>query len=353
MIKKNRLLIYFLVFAHQAWCQPSTFNKTLDSLLSLKMEVPFNGLILISIGENIAYNKIVGFSDMKKKTPLCEEAQFIIGSISKQFTAVLILREFEAGHLTLNTPIKTYLPKIKQAWADTVTVHHLLTHTHGIPELDKMRHFSELSSHLSFQPGTNYNYSQIGYHLLSLIAEKTSGKSFAKLSSEMFQFCEMEKTFHPDIKKYTQLVKGYSNKGKGVLMENKKGFMNYAAAGGFVSTATDLRRWNNHLFKGHLLKDSNLKRMCSPQPNAIRQHPLFGITQYGYGITISTKDSLLQLGQTGLAPGFCSMNYYFPKSQTSLVILENYIASEEDIKAIFYYHLLILDLFRKIQLENY
>jgi len=83
--------------------------------------------------------------------------------------------------------------------------------------------------------------------------------------------------------------------------------------------------------------------MIKKQEGAIRQHPLFGPLCYGYGITISDKDSLLQVGQTGFAPGFVSMNYYFPQSKTSIIILENIAYGPNDLRTSFYYHTTILD----------
>jgi len=84
-----------------------------------------------------------------------------------------VLREFDKGNIDLFTPIKKYLPELTQSWADTVTIHHLLTHMHGISQLDKPT---------TFKVGTQYSYSQIGYELLAKIIERTSGKSFAELS---------------------------------------------------------------------------------------------------------------------------------------------------------------------------
>ena len=247
----------------------------------------------------------------------------MIGSISKQFTAVLVLREFDKGKIDLFTPIHKYLPELTQSWADTVNVHHLLTHMHGITQLDKPT---------SFKVGTQYSYSQIGYDLLARIVEKTSGKSFAELSENLFVECGMKNTFHPDIKKYNNLVKGYSEIENGKIEFETKTFQNYVAAGSFISTINDLNTWNSLFYNGKLLKSKTMKLLETKQKGAVRNHPIFGITEYGYGITIDTKENILQFGQTGFAPGFISMNFYFPKTKTSVIVLENVAYETDDLK---------------------
>ena len=87
--------------------------------------------------------------------------------------------------------------------------------------------------------------------------------------------------------------------------------------------------------------------MTSKQKNAIRQHPIFGATQYGLGPTVDTKENLLQIGQTGFAPGFLSMDFYFPASKTSIIVLQNINYTVEDFKNKFYFHTKILNILRE------
>ena len=277
--------------------QTTGFAEKIDSLIAAKTDKPFNGIVLIAQNGQTKYLKIHGLADINAKTSLKRDSPFVIGSISKQITAVLVLRELDKGHLALHIPIRQYLPELTQPWADTVTIHQLLTHTHGITELDKS---------LAFTPGTQYAYSQLGYELLGKIAEKTSGKSFAALSEELFEQCDMKNTFHPDSRKNRPLPKGYSAQPDGSLTFEKNSLENYVAAGSFVSTADDLVRWNQLLYNGKLLKPATYQQMITKQKNLVRQHPLFGKTEYGYGITVSGEGKSVQLGQTGYAPGFVS-----------------------------------------------
>jgi len=334
-------IFFFLLFLSTAFGQQ--FDKRIDSLVSSKTTKPFNGIILISQKGMTKYSKIYGYSDIDKKVPLKINDQFVIGSISKQFTAVLVLREFDKGHIDLSTPIHKYLPELTQSWADTVTIHHLLTHMHGIIQLDKPT---------TFKAGTQYSYSQIGYDLLAKIIEKASGKTFAELAKNLFIECGIKNTFHPDIKEYNNLVKGYTENENGKIEFETETFQNYVAAGSFISTAEDLNIWNKMLYSGKLLKNKTMKMMETKQSGAVRNHPIFGVTEYGYGITVDTKENILQYGQTGFAPGFISMNFYFPKTKTSVIVLENVAYETDDLKKTFYYHTEILKIIRN-EIKNY
>ena len=222
-------------------------------------------------------------------------------------------------------------------------IHHLLIHTHGI---------SQLNAPTTFKVGTQYSYSQIGYDLLAKIIEKTSGKSFEDLSKSLFNECGMINTFHPNIKEYDNLVKGYTETENGQIEYETNTFNTYVAASSFISTAEDLNIWNNLFYSGKLLKNKTMKMLKTKQKGAVRDHPIFGNMEYGYGITVDTKDNILQFGQTGFVPGFISMNFYFPKTQTSVIVLENIAYETDDLKKTFYYHTEILKMIRN-EIKNY
>lgn len=324
-------------FQHLFGQENKALSKRIDSLINTKEEKPFKGIIAIAKQGKIQYLTIKGFAEKEKKIPLKRNDQFVIGSISKQFTAALTLRAYDEGKVSLHTPIKEYLPNLKLSWSDTVTIHQLLTHTHGIISLDKP---------LSFKAGTQYAYSQIGYDLIAQILESVYNKTFAALTDELFKKCGMLNSFHPNLKKYKNLVKGYSEQENGKLVFETATFENYPAAGGFISTVDDLIKWNEWLYSGKLFKPATFEMMKTKQPVAIRQHPLFGRTEYGYGITVDNKEELLQLGQTGYTPGFISMNFYFPKTHTSLIILDNVVWHPEELDKAFSYHTKILKFVR-------
>ncbi len=318
--------------------QFSKLTRCLDSLITSDSIKPFNGVVLVCENEKIIYSTAKGYSNINHQKPLRPHDQFVIGSISKQITAVILLREYDAGHVSLSTPIHAYLPELTQSWADTVTIHHLLTHTHGITEINKPT---------AFKAGTQFSYSQIGYDLLAKIAEKTSGKSFSQLAQELFKLCNMGNTCHPETKNYSNLVLGYTETEQNKLIPENNSFQNYVAAGSFISAVEDLNLWNKAFYGGKLLKKETMDMVKTKQPGAIRNHPVFGVTSYGYGITIDLTDNIVQLGQTGFAPGFVSMNFYFPQQQLSVIVLENIAYDTTNLKHTFSHHTAILNQVRR------
>lgn len=333
MSKLKFIIVFILIFISGdcLWAQNS-LEATINGILTSNTEKPFNGVILISRNGKTEYVKAQGFSDIDAKAELEPDDPFVIGSLSKQITAVIVLREYDKGHLKLHTPIREYLPNLKMDWANVVTVHHLLSHTHGIVE-------DGLNQPLAFTPGTQFAYSQTGYRLLAEIAEKVSGKSFSSLSSELFRQCGMANSFHPDV--FSGEVNGYIEEG-GVLRKADPETGIPVAAGRFISTAADLVIWNNCLHGGKILSDGTYKLMITRQKNAVRDHRLFGHTTYGYGITVEDA----QLGHTGMISGFSSLNFYYPGSNSSLVVLSNVQYYPGDLKKNFYYHLQIWEAVR-------
>jgi D-alanyl-D-alanine carboxypeptidase len=128
--------------------QTDEYSAKIDSLIQTTSPRGFNGVILITQNGKTKYSKAFGYSNFENKIPLTLKDNFRIQSNSKQITAVLILKEVEKGNVSLKKPITTYLPDLKQPWADSVTVQQLLNMSAGIVSLDKP---------LAFKPGTDSN----------------------------------------------------------------------------------------------------------------------------------------------------------------------------------------------------
>lgn len=148
--------LLFSLFSEYSFSQIN-LGKSVDSLIRITSPRFFNGVILISGNGRSIYQKSNGYSNLAKKITLNIDDQFLIGSISKQFTATLVLKEIQAGHILAQHTIHHYLPEFKQSWADSVTVQHLLNHTSGIADWEK---------ELAFKPGIKFSYSNINYAIL-------------------------------------------------------------------------------------------------------------------------------------------------------------------------------------------
>jgi D-alanyl-D-alanine carboxypeptidase len=336
------LMLFVYVYLSLSVFGQKKLNSSLDSVLSSKQSDPFSGVVLISEKGKQQYFKTFGFADLNQTVKVKANDKFVIGSISKQITAVLILQLYEKGKIKLTDPISKYLAIVPSSW-DTITIDQLLSHTSGIVRLEKP---------LAFKPGSKFMYSQHGYELLAQITEKVTNTSFAEQSLILFNKCQMKNSCHPSFLKEGEPVTCFTKQINGAIVIETKSLESFPAAGAFVSSAGDLALWNKCLFGGKLINDSTLKIMVTRKRNAVRDHPIFGKTYYGYGITMDSTDGIDQYGQTGFADGFASMDFYFPASQTSVIALENIVYNPDDMKKTFYYHTQILNIVRKNMSEG-
>ncbi|WP_424002487.1 serine hydrolase domain-containing protein [Maribacter sp. IgM3_T14_3] len=333
ILKKVQLMkisLLILTFILLTYCQTNGQSKKenyadltskIDSIVN---DSEFNGVILVSIDSIDIYSKAIGYSDLESKTQIGLNDQFIIGSISKQITAVLILQELEKGNLGLDDKINKYIEGISQPWAEKVTIHHLLTHTHGISDLEKP---------LEFEEGSQFKYSQLGYELLAQILHKVTGKTFEILSTELFEKYGLKNTFHPENKEYKHLVKGYEENENGTLVFATNSLDNYVPAGGFISNAMDLKKWNQKLYAGKLVSKETLELMSTKY--ATRIHPIFDTVEYGYGLLFKDGEEKIQIGALGYSPGFVSACYFYPQTKINVVVLENTARDLDDFKSTF------------------
>ncbi|MFK7950581.1 MAG: serine hydrolase domain-containing protein [Saprospiraceae bacterium] len=310
-------------------------NSKIDSLIS---NTNFNGVIAVAKDTSIIYSNALGFSDFENKKNIKIDNQFVIGSISKQITAVLILQAYEKGKIRLEDTISKYLKDIKQPWVKDINIHQLLTHTHGIVALDQP---------LEFKQGSQFQYSQLGYELLAQILESITNKSFEENSTALFKLYGLNNTFHPKSDGYKNLVKGYVEENEN-LAYSPHSLYNYPAAGSFISNAEDLIQWNYLLYSYQLLKQETLELMKTRY--VTRNHPIFETIEYGYGLLFQEGESTIEIGALGYAPGFVSASYFYPESQLTLVVLENTARNLNDFRETFKIHLKLMKIVKNERL---
>ena len=329
-IFKNTYILTFLILftnCNSFGQKSNNYYAKIDSLIKTTNVRQFNGVILIAENGITKYSKAYGFTNFDKKTELNIDNQFEIMSNSKQITAVLILKEVEKGKIDLYSPIKKYLPKLTQTWADSVTVHQLLNHTHGIDNLDKP---------LLFKPGTDFKYGNLSYILLGKLVEFSSKKTYSEMANELFRNLKMKNSFAYSKEKIQKVVSGHINKENFFKVVNSTQIKEESIpADGIITTAKDLTIWNNNLHKGKILKPETYKLMT--KRTVFAQHNVFGKDKvgYGYGIRICEIDKTKYIGHTGLGDGFASINLYFPKNNLSLIVLENQMNANNDISYYF------------------
>ncbi|CAI9686684.1 beta-lactamase family protein [Elizabethkingia anophelis] len=323
-----KLKIYFLtLFLAGCYAVNGQKNKNykseIDSIVIATQPIEFNGVVMIAQNGKLKYSIARGFKDFEKKIPLNTMTdQYEIMSNSKQITAVLLLQQVDSGIIDLQSPIRKYLPELTQKWADTVTVHQLLNHTHGITDTEKP---------LAFKPGTRFKYGNLSYIMLGKILENKTGQAYKQLAEGLFRKLKMSNTYCYDKNNKHNLVSAYMNKDNN-FVKTKGSFLNddILPAAGIISTPHDLALWNDALYKGRLLKPQTLKQMLTPSTSS--QHQVFGEKEmgFGYNVRIIDEAGLHYYGVTGLGDGFTCLNLYFPDTDVSLIILENQMPEKSE-----------------------
>lgn len=210
-MKKSLSLILTVLVAVTSFAQ-STQPQRLDSLFSsLYAKQIFNGNVLVADKGEVIFKKSYGFADESTKRKINNETIFELASVSKQFTAMGIVMLQKEAKLEYDDKVSKYIPEFD--FYGEVTIRNLLNHTGGLPdymnlfdkEWDKSKFatnadivalFASKKPKVNFQPGDKYEYSNTGYALLALIAERVSGKSFTEhLASTIFNPLGMSNTF--------------------------------------------------------------------------------------------------------------------------------------------------------------
>jgi CubicO group peptidase (beta-lactamase class C family) len=282
---KAAYLILLMIVTSFAYAQVERVNQVVDSCVTNRN---FNGAILIAKNGKIVYLRYTGLANRHYQIPFSDETRFQIFSVTKTFTAVLIMQLVEQGKISLDSTISTYYPEYRGEAAHKVTIRNLLTYSSGrylkemdpkfIPEaydqnlwpLDTFinRYCSEK---LIDKPGTKFNYSNGDYIILGKIIEKVYKSPFEDvLRSNILIPLHMNDTnylHHEDI--VENLDEGYYQKGNRVdslIMPTYHYIDNHFSAGAMYSTARDLLIFDQSIFNHTLLKKSTVDLMLKPYP---------------------------------------------------------------------------------------
>jgi CubicO group peptidase (beta-lactamase class C family) len=288
----------------------------------------FMGAVLVSRGEQIAFEKAYGFADLEWNVPNTVGGKFRIGSISKQFTAACILILVAANKLGLDAPITTWIANPPEAWKE-VTLHHLPTQTSGIPDFLGFSDFQMKKAlpsspsetilrfrdrPLEFRPGTEGQYSNSGYVLLAYIIEQVSGETFASfLGKHIVSRIGLRDT---GVDTHRALLphraRGYIRSQQGLGNADYIDMSIATGGGSLYSTVEDLRRWTLTLHGGGLVDRALYQRMTTPTYH-----------NYGYGLEIRGQVGERIISHPGGMEGFAASLQFRERDRLVTAVLAN------------------------------
>jgi len=288
-------------------------NKTaeIDKLMStIYQRGQFNGAILVAVQGDPVYRKGFGKANFSAGIDFTPDTPSNIGSVTKQFTAMAIMMLAERGKLSYDDPVSKYIPEVaRSAHLTRITLRQLLNHTSGIPDygdlgiddsgLDQNGLIAALlkKEDLLSEPGLKYRYSNPGYALLAIVAERVSGKRFGELlEQEIFGPLGMIDTFVYDgpTRKSARAAIGYGQFGQ----VDDGGPTAIPGDGGIYSTVDDLFKWDQALYTEKLVRQSTLAEAFTPGK------VLEGASTYGFGWNIDQDGGSKYLWHTGSNAGF-------------------------------------------------
>jgi len=337
-------LVLSLIFCCCKEQQSNIIALKTDSLMNSLPD--FSGVILVATDGMVTYHKAFGFRDFEKRIPLDTTNIFELASVSKQFTAMVIMMLKEEGKLDYDDSLSTYIQGLPYKG---ITLRHLLTHTSGLPDyqavMDQHWDKSKVASNednisylikyhpgIVFRPGDKYEYSNTGYMLLASVAERASGRDFIEFCRQrIFTSLQMHSTdirTNDEKKIMGSFAPGY------IYVEDKQRYVpadsfpefnytiwlgNRKGPGRISSTSSDLLKWDRALYTEQLVKQTTLHEAFSPM-----KLNSDSLSNYGFGWEIHpTSNSGKIVLHTGDNPGYKTAIIRYIDSDKTIIVLSN------------------------------
>lgn len=306
----------------------------IDALLSvLQQKEQFSGSALIATKGQTLLSQGYGYANREHEVRNTAQTKFRVGSITKPFTAMAILMLQERGLLSVQDPLARFVPFGR--YADSLTIHQLLTHTSGVPNITKLPNFHAMMRQpaaleqtsrlvldlaLDYEPGSEFRYSNSGYILLAYVIERATGLSYNEfLRMNLFDLLGMTSTgcdSHQAI--IPHRAQGY---------EYDQGIINAAyidmslptGGGNLYSTAEDLYKWDQALYSINLVKKETLDAIITD----------YG-AGYGYGWFVHQQDGRKQVYHGGGINGFKNKIIRAVDDQLTIILLNNLSTADID-----------------------
>ncbi len=330
MVRPTVFLLFFTIALQAQQPGPPPPVAQIAALMQqLHDRGQFDGSALIAQHGKILYRSALGLADETSHRAFTPETPSCLASLSKPFTATLILMLADHGRLHLDDPIGRYLPELPDPLG-AATLRQVLNHTSGIPDyssdLDAERpgmsahdvlNLLRKIDHPIFPPGEKYQYSNTGYILLGLVAEKLYGKPLlSDLRERIFKPLGMTHTFGlpPELPKPANVASGYGDFGE---LDNAGPYV--GGDGGLYSTVDDLLKFDQALYTEKLVRQQTLNDAFTP--GKVRS----GTTTYGLGWNITSDPTgALHIWHTGNTAGYRAYMERVPAAQLTVILLTNH-----------------------------
>jgi CubicO group peptidase (beta-lactamase class C family) len=337
----------------QAQTLTARLNKLLDDWK--EKNAPGMAAMLVRNGR-IQYRRVFGFADLDAHTPITPDTQFLLASLTKQFTAMAIMILAERHKLQFDDTLAKFCPEFP-AYARTITIRNLLNHTAGLTQYDDIlgvkldeNYFRSSKSppaaheltaaevlqilsrqeKLRFTPGDNFEYSDSAYVVLGQIIERLSGERYAEFLKEtIFDPLGMHDTLVVDERKQRvhRLALGYAKR------DGKWQDVTYSPENdvygedGIYSTINDLYKWDQALYTERLVSRSTLELAFTPgranDGKEIRTDLLLRPSSYGFGWFISELHGEKTVEHSGGWSGYATHILCVPSRQVTTIVLTN------------------------------
>ena len=322
----------FILFTHFGFAQNVKYDEVLNYY---NTNSNFNGVALVATNGKIDYLNAVGVSNRQSGTMFNTKSKFKIASITKTFTAVMIMQLYEQGKIDLTMPFGLYYPKYAGEAKNKVTILNLLTYSSGIPNTSEkvgMESFQlplsidqyiekYCSDDLENEPGTISNYSNTEYIILHKILEIITEKSYVSLLKEnILDPLKMTNTNSLNSKDIViGLTNSYTIKDstKQVSSDEPYFIENFYGAGAMYSTVEDLLKFDYGIFNFKILNKENSNRLIAPDKKL--DNVAFGVW-YADGYGVFSKPFIYR---TGGILGSCSNWIHSIEDKKSIILFNN------------------------------
>ncbi|MFA6469713.1 MAG: serine hydrolase [Bacteroidota bacterium] len=342
-LKVLRTALFVVVLSSLSFGQSKT--ERLDELIGGFTRLrQFNGTALIAKEGKVLLKKGYGFANFELGSPTEVDTKYRLASVTKQFTAMRIMQLVEEGKLNLAGTISDYLPDYPRSTGSRITIHHLLTHTSGIPSYTDFPGFMQRNarnpvrpqefikffadSALQFEPGTKFHYNNSAYFLLGVLIEKVTGMSYAEnINEHIFKPLGMKNSgYDRNAQLLPKRAAGYQQNGSQLMNAQYIDMTIPYSAGSLYSTVEDLYVWDQALYTHTLLPSDAAQKLFSKY---VWTDEGAQSRYYGYGWFMNTvqignsTDSVESVEHGGGIFGFNTLMFRVPKEKITIILLSN------------------------------